>query len=757
MHTLLHKALTIAALATIAPTANAERVIRFPQRSVGSVSIRPASQDAFGYAPSDASIRGGWSPFAPAEGDVIVPDNAVVRLEVARDASADLAWVEGLAADAVDALFSYNLLIDDSSIRQLSHLTGLRSLSLDGSKITSGAAPWIGRLTKLQHLNLNSTGIDDEAMTAIAALPELETLGLYGTGVTDVGLKTLSDSPSLKAVYLGHTRITDRGVAELCKLKDLRALNLLAGDPEFRGDQPAPVITDNVVEALSGQPSLEYLDLSGATLTDAGLERMAATLPNLKGLVLDFTHVSADGMRHLAKFANLERLRYQGMAFDDSIAHHLSSLSKLRMLTGDIQFSDSGVKELSSLRNLEVLDLEGSAVTDASMPVLKDMHALKELTLQHTGVTDEGFAMLAGLQTLERVQLTRNKMTTRCVETLAQLPRLRQVGLMNLDARNDGEPTWKGLEALSSLEDELWLFGCPQLSPEDFVKLSSFSKLKHFRVEGSSPSSPRRPVTDADVAHLARLDRLEFLELTSTVVTDAGLASLAKLPSLRQLRISCLATEAGLATVASIPSLEYLTIGSPTLTDLDVARIRAKNPHIDSIQLMPFELENRPVSRSASDGFWRNRTAEERTALNALEGQTAPTLTATGWLNVEEGAALEDFRGKVVLIEFWGTWCGPCIAQLPEIRRLHETYADQGLVVIGVHSTRGAESAAEFAKSNRLTWPIVLDDNDRTKTAYGVLSWPTCYLIDRRGRLRMADLFDGDRELAIQALLAEKE
>jgi thiol-disulfide isomerase/thioredoxin len=143
--------------------------------------------------------------------------------------------------------------------------------------------------------------------------------------------------------------------------------------------------------------------------------------------------------------------------------------------------------------------------------------------------------------------------------------------------------------------------------------------------------------------------------------------------------------------------------------------------------------------------------------LNALEGKAAPPLAVTGWLNVEKNSKLEDFRGKVVLIEFWGTWCGPCIAQLPEIQRLHDTYTGRGLVVIGVHSTRNSEKAVDFAKSNSLNWSIALDDDDQSKTAYGVQSWPTCYLIDHRGVLRMADIFDGDREAAIQALLSEKE
>ncbi|MCA9258993.1 MAG: redoxin domain-containing protein, partial [Planctomycetales bacterium] len=441
---------------------------------------------------------------------------------------------------------------------------------------------------------------------------------------------------------------------------------------------------------------------------------------------------------------------------DDSIAPHLSSLSQLRQLTGDIQFSDAGVKQLGALHNLETLHLKGSSVTDASMPVLKRMHALKELWLEHTRVTDDGFAMLAGAGSLERVQLTKNRMTTRCVETLARMPSLRQVGLMDLNARVDGEPAWKGLESLGSLEDEFWICLCPQFSAHDFVKLSSFSKLKRIRIEGSSPSGSRRQITDKDASYLARLRQLEVLELTSTVVTDDGLEALAKLPLLKQLRISCLATVAGLEKVAAIPSLEYLTIGSPTLTDGDIGRTRAAHPHLASIQLVPFKLENRPVSRSP-DGFWRNRSSDERTALDSFEGQSAPPLAAAGWLNAKSDATLDDYRGKVVLIEFWGTWCGPCIAQLPEIRRLHDAYADQGLVVIGVHSTRGADRAEEFAEKNRVPWPVALDSEDRSKEAYGVQSWPSCYLIDRRGQLRMADIFDGDREPAIQALLAEQE
>jgi thiol-disulfide isomerase/thioredoxin/Leucine-rich repeat (LRR) protein len=697
-------------------------------------------------------------PLAPAAGEVAIPDDHLVQLELSREAVADLAWLDALPADAIDSLSAYYIApLDDADVHRLSRLAGLRSLDLGGTGITSKAAASLAKLVKLQHLSLNSTQIDDDAMTVIAALPELETVGLYGTGITDVGLNVLAGSPSLKAVYVGRTRITDAGVAALCKLADLRALNLLAGNPEFRGDDPDPSITDHAVDSLCTCANLEYLDISGAELTDAGLQRLAAKLTNLRGLVLDFTKVTPKGMRHLAGFAKLEQLRVQGIPLDDEIAGYLANLSNLRGLTGDTEFSDAGVKKLGTLQNLESLDLDGHLVTDASMPVLKGMRELRELSIQHTRITDEGFAMLAGAPSIERIQLTGNRVTTRCIETLAEMPRLRRVGLMSIVPRVDGEPAWKGLEGLSSLEDELWICVCPSLSPDDFAKLSKLSALKQLRIEGGGHAGSGRAVTDEDLSHIARLDRLEFLELTSTVVTDESLALLAELPALRGLSISCLATDAGLAKLAQAPVLEHLTIGSPNLTEAAIGRLRAENPRIASIQREPFRLGGSEVSRSPSDAFWRKRTVEERKQLNLLEGKAAPQLSATNWLNAEADSALQDYRGKVVLVEFWGTWCGPCIAQLPEIRRLHDEYADRGLVVIGVHSSKGAENAAKFVQSNKLPWPIALDDENQSKAAYCVDRWPSCYLVDRQGVLRMADIFDGDREAAIEALLSEDE
>src|SRR5580765_3863807 len=67
-------------------------------------------------------------------------------------------------------------------------------------------------------------------------------------------------------------------------------------------------------------------------------------------------------------------------------------------------------------------------------------------------------------------------------------------------------------------------------------------------------------------------------------------------------------------------------------------------------------------------------------------GDAAPPLDLAGWLNVEAGKEpkLEALKGSVVMLEFWGTWCGPCVRAMPEVQKLHDRYRDRGLVVLAI-------------------------------------------------------------------------
>ena len=88
----------------------------------------------------------------------------------------------------------------------------------------------------------------------------------------------------------------------------------------------------------------------------------------------------------------------------------------------------------------------------------------------------------------------------------------------------------------------------------------------------------------------------------------------------------------------------------------------------------------------------------------------------------------------MVLLDFWGTWCGPCVKHLPQVQDFAGKYADRGLVVIGLHSSQGGESCEDFVEKNGISFPIAIDSG-RTAESFAITSWPTYFLIDKTGKV----------------------
>jgi thiol-disulfide isomerase/thioredoxin len=143
-----------------------------------------------------------------------------------------------------------------------------------------------------------------------------------------------------------------------------------------------------------------------------------------------------------------------------------------------------------------------------------------------------------------------------------------------------------------------------------------------------------------------------------------------------------------------------------------------------------------------------------------LVGTFAPT-----WKDVESVSgsfppSIAAMRGRVVLLDFWATWCGPCRIVIPKLGALQSRYGAQGLSVLGV-STEDAQDVAAFTQRMAVHYAVASDKHAETTRSYGVVSLPTLVVIDKRGVVRdVAIGYDSSEdarlEASVRSLLAEQ-
>lgn len=103
-----------------------------------------------------------------------------------------------------------------------------------------------------------------------------------------------------------------------------------------------------------------------------------------------------------------------------------------------------------------------------------------------------------------------------------------------------------------------------------------------------------------------------------------------------------------------------------------------------------------------------------------------------------ERQSLADYRGKVVLVNNWATWCPPCTAEMPELQAYYESRADDGLVIIAVEAGEPAAEVAAFVEQTGLTFPVWLDPWQDSIRAFRAPSLPNSFVIDETGTVRLA-------------------
>jgi cytochrome c biogenesis protein CcmG, thiol:disulfide interchange protein DsbE len=102
----------------------------------------------------------------------------------------------------------------------------------------------------------------------------------------------------------------------------------------------------------------------------------------------------------------------------------------------------------------------------------------------------------------------------------------------------------------------------------------------------------------------------------------------------------------------------------------------------------------------------------------------------------DHSVSLNQYRGQVVLVNFWATWCPPCVEELPSLMTLQERMKGRGLVVVGVSIDVDGDAYHRFLKLHNINFVTVRDPEQKVASMYGTSGWPETYIIDRQGVLR---------------------
>jgi thiol-disulfide isomerase/thioredoxin len=214
-------------------------------------------------------------------------------------------------------------------------------------------------------------------------------------------------------------------------------------------------------------------------------------------------------------------------------------------------------------------------------------------------------------------------------------------------------------------------------------------------------------------------------------------------------KASVLVAKAGPNPAAAVRAIDDFISRDPK-DERGAMLLCALAPRLDEtrqVALLERVLKNYPESSYAKDVNELKKAATGTTSVVQAEGIGKPFVLAFSDAITGNAVSIQRLKGKVVVIDFWATWCGPCVAEMPKMKELYAKYREQGVEFIGVSLDQpkdqgGYERLTDFVASNDVPWPQYYQGDgwkSEFSASWEIRSIPACFLVDTEGRLVATD------------------
>lgn len=562
-----------AAAAPIEKPGASLRTVTFPSdRGVGLLFLR------------DKGVGAMWGrPQGPAQGTVTVPDGKEIGLWVTGSHSPDLAFLKALAPNDLDYLGIFHPSMTAAQLRNIEHLTGLKTLAVGRCDLTDSWLRSFKGLTNLDTLLLGSTKFTDAGLSTFAGLERLERLGLVGTKITHRGIRKLTSSSALEQIFLSTYAITPSMVEVLKGIPSLRRLKITANSA-VNGESYGPASPETIL-LVKNLPQLEILTLDGKLHDDSLIEPLSQLL-FLREIEFRNASTTAEGRNELRR-----RLPNCTISPADPSASNTAKNASPRIVAfpsdravGRVYLRREGVpaswwgavqgpaqgpftvpegleiglamspkypSDLAFLKafapnDLDYLLLFLPELTDDQFRNIEHLTGLTMLIAGYCDLTDAGLVSFQGLTNLEYLSFAGTKVTNAGLSTLVGLEGLKWLIISGTGVTHQGI---RSLTSSPTLENVI--LSASQLTPsmgdalEELPSLRVLKLMTDIVINDKTYSLSDGPASPETILLIRNLSQLEILVLAGPLHDDSLIQPLSQLRSLKEIRFLNTSTTVG--------------------------------------------------------------------------------------------------------------------------------------------------------------------------------------------------------------------